>query len=325
MGLTDSDRWRVTMAMQQLTLPGEIVKKHNELVRSKISISNAEGSRILASLIACVRHDDTQFKDTYRVPVKDFISDQGGGSYARIKAVCRELAKATAEIEEPDPDGPHPIFRIYTFFSSLVYRKGVVEARFNTEMQPLLLDLRRCFTQYNLMEYLTLPSLYSQKLFEILKSWSNAPEVVLPVAELHRLLDTPASFRADFRQFRTRVLEKAHKDIHAKTKLRFEWESVKAGRSVEAIRFMFAPGRKALAEAEKGKAKEQKRRRLENERMLRALACAKEKKGECTVQDNKPIICKACLHWNFCEDLKKHGGNPVEARNPAYAATHRGG
>lgn len=300
------------MAMQQLTLPGEIVKKRNELVRSKISISNAEGSRILASLIACVRHDDTQFKDTYRVPVKDFISDQGGGSYARIKAVCRELAKATAEIEEPDPDGPHPIFRIYTFFSSLIYRKGTVEARFNQEMQPLLLDLRRCFTQYNLMEYLTLPSLYSQKLFEILKSWANAPEVVLSVAELHRLLDTPASFRADFRQFRTRVFEKAHKDIQEKTSLRYEWEPVKSGRSVEAIRFLFAPGRKAIAEKEAQSLKDQKRRRLESQRMMRALECARVKNGVCVTQDNTRLVCKSCMRFQFCDEIRRRGGKPFD-------------
>ena len=72
------------------------------------------------------------------------------------------------------------------------------------------------------------------------------------------MLDSPASFRADFRQFRTRVIEKAHKDIHEKTSLRFEWEPVKAGRSVEAIRFLFAPGRKAIAEAETKKALEEK-------------------------------------------------------------------
>ena len=305
------------MAMQQLTLPGEIVKKRNELVRSKISITNVDGSRILANLIACVRHDDMQFKDTYRVPVKDFMSDQGGKSYTNIKAMCRELAKATAEIEEPDPDGAHPILRIYTFFSSITYRKGVIEARFNQEMQPLLLDLRRCFTQYNLMEYLTLPSLYSQRIFEILKSWSNTPEVVLSVAELHNLLDTPASFRADFAAFRRFVLEKSKKDIHEKTSLRFEWEPVKAGRSVEAIRFLFAPGRKAIAEKEANKAKEDKRRRLQTQRMIAALSCAKEKKGECREQDNKPIICKACQHFNFCEDLRRSGGkifDPTVAR-----------
>ena len=304
------------MAMQQLTLPGEIVKKRNELVRSKISISNVDGSRILANLIACVRHDDTQFKDTYRVPVKDFMSDQGGKSYSNIKAMCRELAKATAEIEEPDPDGPHPIFRIYTFFSSISYRKGVVEARFNQEMQPLLLDLRRCFTQYNLMEYLTLPSLYSQKLFEILKSWSNAPEVILSVAELHHLLDTPPSFRADFKAFRVRVIEKAHEDIQEKTSLRFEWEPVKAGRTVEAIRFLFAPGRKAIAEAEVNKAKEDKRRRLESQRIQLALKCAKEKKGECVEQDNKRLVCKMCQHWKFCEDLRRHGGKVFDPARP---------
>lgn len=309
------------MAMQQLTLPGEIVKKRNELVRGKINVANVDGSRILANLIACVRHDDTQFSDTYRVPVKDFMSDQGGKSYANIKAMCRELAKATAEIEEPDPDGPHPIFRIYTFFSSISYRKGVVEARFNQEMQPLLLDLKRCFTQYNLLEYLTLPSLYSQRLFEILKSWSNAPEVLLSIGELHRLLDTPASFRADFRQFRTRVLEKAHKDIREKTSLRFEWEPVKAGRSVEAIRFLFAPGRKAIAEKEAESLKDQKRRRLQGQRMRRALECARAKKGECATQDNKRIVCKECVQFQFCDEMRRTGGQPF---NPAMPTARAG-
>lgn len=314
MGLTSSDRSGVKMAMQQLTLPGEVVKKRNELIRSRINIANVDGSRILANLIACVRHDDTQFKDAYRVSVKDFLSDQGGGSYARIKGICRELVKATAEMEEPDPVNPNgnPVFRARPFFSDLVYSKGVIEASFNEKMRPLLLDLRRCFTQYNLMEYLSLPSLYSQRLFEILKSWANAPEVILSVAELHRLLDTPPSFRADFKALRVYVLEKAHKDIQGKTSLRYEWEPVKAGRSVESIRFMFAPGRKAIAEAEQTKAKETKQKRLESQRIQRALECAKEKKGECATQDNKPIICKACLHWNFCADLRRHGGKPFD-------------
>jgi plasmid replication initiation protein len=296
------------MAMQQLTLPGEIVKKDNRLVRGKISIANVDGSRILANLIACVRQDDTQFKDTYRIQVKDFLSDLGGGSYTRIKGICEELAQATVKIEEPDPDSLMPYLRVYPFFSAITFRKGTISARFNWEMQPFLLDLRRCFTKYNLIEYLKLPSSYSQRLFEILKSWSNTPEVVLSVVELHEMLDTPPSFRANFKDFRRWVLEKAHKDIQEKTRLRFEWEPVKAGRSVEAIRFLFAPGRKAVAEAAHQKAKEEKKRRLENQRFLRAAACAKEKKGDCATQDNKPIICKVCIQFSFCDELRRLGG-----------------
>lgn len=293
------------MGTQQLTLPGEIVKKDNRLVRSKITISNVEASRILANLVACIHTDDKTLKRVYRVAVKDFLADTSGRGYARVKGLCRELAQATVELEEPDPDGPHPIFETGAIFSRIVYRKGIVEAEFNGHMAPFLLDLQQCFTQYSLIEYLKLPSIYSQRIFEILKSWSRMPEVVISMAELHRMLDSPSSFRANFKEFRRRVLEKAHKDITTHTSFWYEWEPVKAGRSVEAIRFLFAPGSKAIAEAAQQKAKEEKQRRLQAQRMSRALDCAKAKGGDCRTMDNKPIVCKACRQMGFCDELRR--------------------
>ena len=108
------------------------------------------------------------------------------------------------------------------------------------------------------------------------------------------------------------MLEKAHKDIQQNTSLAFQWKAVKAGRSVEAIRFLFAPGRKALAEAETKKLKEEKKRRLQNQRIGSAFTCATAKKGDCHTQDNKPIICKMCLQMDFCEDLRKRDGKPFD-------------
>lgn len=294
------------MGTQQLTLPSEIVKKDNRLVRSKITISNVEASRILANLVACIHTDDKTLKRVYRVVVKDFLADTSGRGYARVKGLCRELAQATVELEEPDPDGPHPIFETGAIFSRIVYRKGIVEAEFNGHMAPFLLDLQQCFTQYSLIEYLKLPSIYSQRIFEILKSWSRMPEVVISMAELHRMLDSPSSFRANFKEFRRWVLEKAHKDITAHTSFWYEWEPVKAGRSVEAIRFLFAPGQKAIAEEAQQKAKADKQRRLQAQRMGRALDCAKAKGGDCRTMDNKPIVCKACRQMGFCDELQRH-------------------
>lgn len=292
------------MGTQQLTLPGEIVKKDNRLVRSKITISSVEASRILANFVACIHADDKSLKRLYRVAVKDFLADTSGRGYARVKGLCRELAQATVELEEPDPDGPHPIFETGAIFSRIVYRKGIVEAEFNGHMAPFLLDLQQCFTQYSLIEYLKLPSIYSQRIFEILKSWSGMPEVVISMTELHRMLDSPSSFRANFKEFRRRVLEKAHKDITTHTSSRYEWEPVKAGRSVEAIRFLFTPGRKALAEAAQQKAKEEKQRRLQTQRVIRALDCAKAKGGNCQTMDNKPIVCKACRQMGLCDEVR---------------------
>ena len=301
------------MAIQQLTLPGEIVKKHNELIRSKINVNSQTAGKILACLVACIRTDDTQFKDYYSVNIKDYLNDTGGNQRKQIRDACRELVTATVESEWPDPDNPDDfIFHAIPFFSSIKYRKGIVEAKFNLEMQGFLLELKGVFSQYNLIEYLKLPSSYSQRIFELLMSWKFKPEVTLSVADLHKWLETPPSFRADFKAFRIRVLEKAQKDIQKHTALRFDWQPVKAGHSVEAIRFLFSSQRKAITEAETKKAKIEKQKRLNNDRYKRASNCALGKSGNCLQQDNKPIICKVCLEYRFCEDLRKNGGKPFD-------------
>jgi hypothetical protein len=57
------------------------------------------------------------------------------------------------------------------------------------------------------------------------------------------MLDTPKSLRADFRNFRIRVLEQAHKDIVERegSSLWYDWEPLKQGRGkkVTAVRFVF--------------------------------------------------------------------------------------
>jgi plasmid replication initiation protein len=259
----------------------------------------------LAHLVACIRTDDEKLQQAYSVAAKDIIPYIGGENYKRIKGTCKELAAAFAETEEPDPDGPHPIFTAQPFFTRIRYKKGVITATFNPFMQPYLLELKGCFTVYNLTEYLSLPSLYSQRIFEITKSLANSKdgEAIISMADLHRFLDSPKSFQANFKDFRRFVLEKAHKDITEKTSFRFEWEPVKVGRSVEKIRFIFSGGKKALAQKEQKKAKEEKRQRLTNQRFIRAVECAKAKGGDCRTMDNVRIVCKLCREKGICESL----------------------
>ena len=165
------------MAKDELSIPGTLVKKSNSIIRTRITVKSVEASRILAHLVACIRTDDEKLKETYSVPAKDIIPYIGGENYKRIKATCKELASSFAETEEPDPDGPHPIFTAQPFFTRIRYRKGVISATFNPFMRPHLLKLKDCFTTYNLMEYLSLPSLYSQRIFELFSRLHNKDEI----------------------------------------------------------------------------------------------------------------------------------------------------
>ena len=293
------------MAKEELSVPGTLVKKSNSIVRTRISVQSVEASRILAHLVACIRVDEKRADVRYSVPAKDIIPYIGGENYKRIKATCKELAGSFAESEEPDSEGAHPEYTVRPFFSELKYKRGVITAMFNPVMKDYLFELKSCFTTYNLTEYLSLPSIYSQRIFEITKSLANSQngEAIISMADLHRFLDTPKSSQQNFAEFRRYVMEKAHKDITEKTSFRFEWEPVKVGRSVEKIRFIFSGGKKALAQKEQKKAKEEKRQRLTNQRFIRAVECAKAKGGDCRTMDNVRIVCKLCREKGICESL----------------------
>ena len=301
------------MAVRQIPLPGTIVKKSNAITRARWQPESIWEPRIVALVASKVRESDEDFQ-TYKIPVSELVgtSDENlsGYQYQEIAKSIAHLGKATIRIEGNKPRN----FRQYNIFAMCGYEDGNLIAGFHPDLKPHFLQLKEQFTAYNLFEFLTLPSSYSQRLFEILKSWANTPEFIISVAELHEMLNTPPSFQADFRQFRTRVLEKAHKDIQEKTSLRYEWEPVKVGRSVEKIRFTFGPGRRAIAETEKAKAKEEKQRRLMGSRMLRANECALSKKGECVQMDNKPIVCKVCRQFQICDHLRMRGGKPYDPR-----------
>lgn len=282
------------MAMQQLSLPGELVKKSNQLIRSKIIIDSVDASRILANLVACINSADTEFNEVYKVAIKDFLPDKSGRGYFRVKAICKELLYAHAEIENLEAGKER--LSLIPFFRQIDYEKGVVSAEFNFNMKPLLLELRRCFTEYNLIEYLKLPSIYSQRLFEILKSWDDKPEVTISVEELHRMLNTPESFRANFKDFRRRVLDKAHNDITSKTSLYYEWEPIKQGRAVAAVRFIFAKKRVLPVAKEKEKNEIQKQSQKNTALFLAALACYQEHgtASACTGGHQPAAVCEVC-------------------------------
>lgn len=292
------------MGRNQLILPGDTVKKSNAIARARWQPESIWEPRIVALVASKVRADDEDFQ-TYRIPVSELagVSDENlrGNQYQEIVKSIEHLGKATIRIEGNKPRN----FRQYNIFSMCGYEDGFLIARFDPDLKPHFLNLKEQFTEYNLMQFLTLPSCYSQRIFEILKSWANNQEVIITVAELHEMLNTPTSFKSDFRQFRVYVLEKAHKDITAHTSLRYEWEPIKSGRSVKSIRFIFSSRRQEVAISEQQKAKEEKQRRLQTQRMLRALECAKAKSGECSTKDNRPIICKVCQQMCICEDVRR--------------------
>ena len=275
------------MAEQQLTLPGEIVKKSNALARAKWSVESVWEPRMVALVASMVRKDDEDFC-TYRLPISEVVREKiDGRTYARVASVVDNIMGRVITI--PDPKG----WTKYTVFSKCRYiaGEGVLELGFHPDLKIHYLGLQKNFTKYSLLEFMMLPSIYSQRLFEVLKSWDDKPEKVIQLTDLHEMVGAPPSLRKKYPDFRRKVLEKAHKDIRKHTNLSFEWEPIKKGRKVDSIRFVFSTPRKAQLEEKKKTETQTKQSQKMNKLFIKAVECWKSENCQF---DEKSKVCEVC-------------------------------
>ena len=222
------------MAAKLLMLPGKTVKKSNALARARWSPDSVWEPRLVAMLASQIQSGDTDFQ-VYEIRLVDLLGkDAGGKDYQEFEKVIDKVMSRVITLRNGDD------WKKYTMFSSCEYisKKGILKIGFHPDLKEHYLQLKQ-YIKYNLLDFMLLPSIYSQRLFEFLKSWDDRKETVIDLKELHEMLDSPKSFRASYKDFRRFVLEKAHKDILQFTDIYYTWEPVKKGRAVSWIKFIF--------------------------------------------------------------------------------------
>jgi len=279
----------------------EIVKKSNDIIRASWTVDSVWEPRIVALLASKIHINDKDFA-LYDIPVVEILGmNYSGRDLIQLESAVKNIMKHPFTLQIS------PVERaIYNLFDKCVInsKTGVLKIGFHPDLKPHFLQLKANFTRYSLTEFLGLQSIYSQRLYEILKSYSGQDYVELTLDELHKALDFPAAMRDNFAYFRRKVLEQAHKEIvDGKLSLWFDWTPIKTGRGgkVSAIRFVFSDKEpKPEDDAELVRAK----------LLKQASSCYFQlmKRGvTCTPQPTKKAKCKICVAqvWH----TKKHGEN----------------
>ena len=104
---------------------------------------------------------------------------------------------------------------------------------------PLLVGLRKQFTTYQLQQASALRSVYSWRLLELLMRFKSSGKAEYTVEDFAASMDATEKQRADFSKLRTKMIEPAVKELTEKDGWLIQWEPIKAGRKVKAVRFTF--------------------------------------------------------------------------------------
>ena len=226
-----------------------LIKKSNDLIESRYNFDIWE-MRIFLMLIAQIRREDDDFR-TYRIWYRDvakvFKLNQKRG-YAEIRDAVKNLLEKKVYVDVT-VDG-FKRKEVYHFIRKLSYleegqegKKGIenqeyIDVKIEDEMKPLLLQLQKSFTAYELGNVVNL-GVYAVRVYELLKQYESIGHRTLSFEELKLMFELEDKYPL-FSGFYTFVIEPALREINEFTDIFVdEAEKLKEGKKIVAIRFKF--------------------------------------------------------------------------------------
>lgn len=214
------------------------VKKSNYLNQASYKLSVVE-QKLIAMLVAQIKNDATDFKP-YSLNIKDFCSLIGveSSNYSYIVSVAKSLLDRDVHFRYVNDKGKN-IEVITKWLSSCVHVEGsgTVEMNFDNVLKPFLLQLRNRFTLYRLENILQLTSVFSIRIYELLKQYENMGSVVFTLDDLRNFIGIDENQYKMYADFKRRVLVNAQKEIKSKCDIYFDYDEIKVGRGIGKILF----------------------------------------------------------------------------------------
>lgn len=208
-----------------------LVVKSNDLVEARYKLNLNEQKIILYAVSKLDREQDNF--NLLSLEVKEFTELLGTGTdrYGEIREVVRELRKKEVIIDAPGGE------IITGWLSSIQNKDGVIELEFSQKLIPYLLQLKECFTRYQLKNILYLKNKYSIRIYELMKQYQTIGHRQFTIEELKDLLMIGDKY-SEFKDFNKYVIKATMEEINTHTDINIDIKLLKRGRKVVAVKYI---------------------------------------------------------------------------------------
>jgi len=239
-------------------LSKDLIVKDNKLIRAKYTL-NLHQTRFIAHMASRINRDDADFL-TYNIRLNELLEllKIERRHWKRLDKTLTGLMGKIIIIENSEFEIRKTALLSYFMIDK---KSEIVEYRFDKSMKPYLLDLNNKFkngsyTKLSFEKIVGFNSQYSAKLYEVLEmkakqseAYKNSAilEFEYDLMDIKELLlgeyniqtgdiDIPKSYNR-FNNFKTRVLDPAHKELKEKGEYFFEYDTLKVGKKVVSLKF----------------------------------------------------------------------------------------
>jgi len=297
------------------------VTKSNELIESTYKLSLQE-QRILLVMASKVQPSDETLK-TYRFRARDFIEIIGNskrtGFYSYLREIVNGLQTKVLTIKK---DGKQ---RNYSWVITSIYEdnEGYITLQFHPELKGFFLELKDKFTSYQLENVVRLNSVYSIRIYELLKQYERIKKRKLTLMELRAFLGIEPTKYKQYGHFKSKVLLVAQNEINNNTDISFMFNEIKTGRKVTSIEFIINSNSHQMIEVVLDESKEVEDKQLslfdDLQILLSNLGISADKIEWLIKEFPEDQIRRNINYVLTRKDIKKRAGYAIKAIQLDYA------
>lgn len=217
------------------TAQNQLVVKSNSLIQKTRYELSTEEQKLILYLVSLIKPQDSELQE-YHIDIKKVCSIFGiqekGSNYAYLRQCLRGLSDKSFWISTPEKD------LLIRWLERLEINKfeTYVSCRLDDRLKPFLLQLKECFTSYELCYVLALKTKTAIRLYEIFNSYAYKQTIVISLEELRSMFSLENKYPL-YNDFKRYILDKAIKEINEFTDLIINYEPVRQQKAVTSIKF----------------------------------------------------------------------------------------
>lgn len=217
-----------------------IEQKLYELMKTRNTLSTQQ-QKLLLLLIAQIQPDDDDFTE-YEISVRDYciLCDVvcGGKIYQDIWESIEDIAKI--QIKDVRLSNGERTVLSWIENPCYIQGEGRIKMMVNPYVKPILLELKKNFTQSELLNVLCMKSKYGVRLYELICSADyhdqKAHSNYLTIEDIRELLSVPEGTYPEFKSLKARVLDVAVQEIEEYSDKRVTYTVDRRGRTPVGVK-----------------------------------------------------------------------------------------
>lgn len=225
-------------------MSSKLVVKDNALINASYSLSLIEQRLVLMAIIEARKANHKKdYSERLTVTANSYMQQfdvERQTAYRVLKQACGKLFERRFSYQEQRTKGVANITSRWV--SEVVYidDTAVVEIVFAPAVIPLITELEKHFTSYEIEQVAGLNSGYAVRLYEILIAWRGVGAVSeIELQTLRERLGVEPNEYQKMHHFKARVLDLAISQINEHTDITAQYEQHKTGRKITGISFTF--------------------------------------------------------------------------------------